>query len=55
MYYARKEKWQTTSDGMELQNQDKIRTVGQMETCKYFGILEADLIKKVKMKYRSKK
>ena len=38
------------TDGMELQNQDKIRTLGENETHKYLGILEADIIKQVEMK-----
>ena len=33
------------TDGMELSSQDKIRTLGEKETYKYFGILEADTIK----------
>ena len=33
------------TDRMELPNQDKIRTLGEKETYKYFGILEADTIK----------
>ena len=37
-------------DGMELQNQDKIRTLGEKETYKYLGILHADTIKQVEMK-----
>ena len=37
-------------DGMELPNQDKIRTLGENETYKYFGILEADTIKQVEIK-----
>ena len=36
-------------DGMELPNQDKIKTLGGKETYKYLGILEADTIKQVKM------
>ena len=36
--------------GMELLNQDKIRTLGEIETYKYLGILEADTIKPVEMK-----
>ena len=35
------------ADRMELPNQDKI---GEKETYKYLGILEADTIKQVKMK-----
>ena len=38
------------TDGMELQNQDKIRTLREKETYKHFGILEADTIKQVEMK-----
>ena len=33
-----------------LPNQDKIRTLGENETYKYLGVLEADTIKQVKMK-----
>ena len=33
--------------GMELANQDKIKTVAENETYKYLGILEADTIKQV--------
>ena len=39
-----------TKKGMELPNHDKIRTVGETETYKYLGILEADAIKQVEMK-----
>ena len=38
------------SDGMELPNQEKIRTLGEKETYKYLGIMEGDSIKQVKMK-----
>ena len=38
------------ADGMELPNQDKIRTLGEKETYKYLSILEADTIKQVEMK-----
>ena len=38
------------TDGMELLNQDKIRTLGEKETYKYLGILEADTKKQVGMK-----
>ena len=41
--------------GMELPNQDKIRTLGEKETYKYLGILEADAIKQMKMKEKTKK
>ena len=37
------------TDGMELSNQDKIRTLKENETYKYLGILEADSIKQVEM------
>ena len=42
-------KWYMT-DGMELPNQDKIRTPGENETYKYMGILEPNTIKQVEMK-----
>ena len=38
------------TDGMELPNHDKIRTLGEKETYKYLGILEADTIKQVEIK-----
>ena len=41
--------------GMELPNQDKIRTLGEKETYEYLGILEADTIKQVEMKEKIKK
>ena len=50
------EKWQTNiTDGIKLPNQDKIRTLGENETHKYFGIVEADTIKQVKMKDKIQK
>ena len=33
------------TDGMELPNQDKIRTLEEKETYKHLGILKADIIK----------
>ena len=42
-------KWHLT-DGIDLPNQDEIRTLAENETYKYLGILEADTIKKVEMK-----
>ena len=42
-------KWHMT-DGMELQNHDRIRTLEENETYKYLSILEADTIKQVQMK-----
>ena len=38
------------TDGMVLPNQDKFRMLGEKETYKYLGILDADPIKNVKMK-----
>ena len=38
------------TDGMELPNHDKIRTLRKNETYKYLGILEADTIKQIEMK-----
>ena len=46
---------QHRADGMELPNQDEIRTFGEKETCKYLDILEADTIKQVEMKEKVKK
>ena len=43
------------TDGMELTNQDKIRTLGENETYKYLDILEADTIKQVEMKDKIQK
>ena len=43
------------TDGMELPNQDKIKTLGEKETYTYLGILEADTIKQVEMKDKIKK
>ena len=43
------------TDGMELRNHDKIRTLGENETYKYSGILEADTIKQVQMKDKIRK
>ena len=40
---------------MELPNQDKIRTLGENETNKYLGILEADTVKQVQMKDKIQK
>ena len=38
------------TDGMELSNQDKTRTLREKETYKYLRILEADTIKQEEMK-----
>ena len=43
------------TDGMEIPNLDKIRTLGENETYKYLGILEADTIKQVEMKHKIQK
>ena len=37
-------------EGMEVPNQERIRTLGEKETNKYLWILEADTIKQVEMK-----
>ena len=42
-------------DRMELPNQAKIRTLGEKETYKYLGILEAATIKQEEMKEKIKK
>ena len=38
------------TDGMELPNHERIRTLEEKETFTYLGILEADTIKQVQMK-----
>ena len=43
------------TDRMELPNRNKIRTLGENETYKYLGILEADNIKQVEMKDKIQK
>ena len=43
------------TDGIELPKQDKIRTLGEKETCKYLDILEADTTKQEEMKEKFKK
>ena len=47
-------KWHM-ADGMKLPNQDKIRMLGEKETYKYLGILEADTIKQVERKEKIEK
>ena len=37
------------TSGMELPNQDKIRTLREKETYEYLGILDADTIKQVEI------
>ena len=46
---------QNLTDRIELPNQDKIRTLAENKTYKYFGILEADTIKQVEMKNKIQK
>ena len=36
--------------GIELQNQEKFKTLGEKETYKYLAILEADIIKQAEIK-----
>ena len=43
------------TDGMELPNQDKIRTFAENETYKYLGILEADTSKQEEMEDKIQK
>ena len=43
------------TDGMELANLDKIKTLAENETYKYLGIMEADTIKQVEMKDKIQK
>ena len=43
------------TDGMELPNKDKIKTLTENETYKYLGILEADTIKQAEMKEKIQK
>ena len=38
------------AEGIELSNQEKIKTLGEKETYKNLGIVEADTIKQVEMK-----
>ena len=43
------------TDGMELPNKDKIKTLAENETYKYLVILEADTIKQAEMKEKIQK
>ena len=43
------------TEGIELPNQEKIRTLGEKETYKDLGILEANTIKHVEMKEKNEK
>ena len=38
------------TEGIEQPNQGKIKTLGEKETYKYLGILEADTVKQAEMK-----
>ena len=49
MLVIKSSKWHVTN-GIELPNQDKIRILGENETYKYLGILEAVTIKQVDIK-----
>ena len=37
-------------EGIEMSNQERIRTLGEKENYKYLGILDADTIQQVEMK-----
>ena len=50
MCYANNEEWKKTAEGIELPNQEKIRTLGEEETYKWLRILEVDTIKQMEMK-----
>ena len=43
------------TDGMELPNKDKIKTLAENETYKYLDILVADTIKQAEMKEKNQK
>ena len=43
------------TDGMELENQDKITTFREKEMCKWLGILETDTFRQENMKEKIKK
>ena len=43
------------TDGMELLNEDKVRTLAENETYEYLGIWEANTIKQVEMKEKIQK
>ena len=54
MLVMKSRKWQLTN-GMELPNKDKIKTLAENETYTYLGILEADTIKQGEMKEKIQK
>ena len=49
-----KSRKQHKTEGIEIPNQNRIRTLREKETYKYLGILEADIIKQVEMKEKIK-
>ena len=56
MYHANNEKRNTTHDERNgITKPRKIRMLSEKESNKYFGILEADIIKQVKVKEKIKK
>ena len=52
MHVLKSRKWYITEE-VELQNQEKIRKLGEKETHKYLRILEADTIKQVETKKKT--
>ena len=51
MCYVDYEKRKKTNNGpKELPNQERNLKIGEKETCKYLGMLEADTVKQVEMK-----
>ena len=55
-FLANNEKWKKKgTEGIEIPNQERIRTLGEKETYKYLGILEMDTIKQEEMKEKHKK
>ena len=50
----KKSKKRQMTEGIELPNQENIWTLGEKETYKYLGILEADTIKQAEMKEEKK-
>ena len=44
-----------TTDGIDLQNQEKVRSLGEKETYKYLGILEVNTTKQVELKEKKNK
>ena len=53
MFIRKSNKWQM-SEGMEIRNQEKVRTLGENETFMYLGILKAGTIKQAEMKDKIK-